>query len=314
MRVCYLGNFGPSHSTENHVALSLESLGHEVVRVQEGCAATTLPGIVENAKPDLFLHTQTYGLAVSSGTKEERWEATQAINGICPTAYFHLDRWWGLQREDQLLSDPEPWTIYHHVFTADGGHDAQWKENGINHHWLPPAVYHGEAFDGTPRSNMRCTVGFVGSWRSYGHPEWEPQRLAMLNLLKQRYGRHFQCFPKGPAIRGKDLNDLYASITVVIGDSCLAGSPIRYWSDRVPETLGRGGFLIHPYVEGIFEVHPNLATWELGDNSRLIDQIEFFLANPENRENMRRVNSQHTRAYNTYRNRMQALLAEVFDA
>ena len=35
MRIVYVGNFGPSFSTESHVALSLESLGHTVVRQQE---------------------------------------------------------------------------------------------------------------------------------------------------------------------------------------------------------------------------------------------------------------------------------------
>ena len=41
-----------------------------------------------------------------------------------------------------------------------------------------------------------------------------------------------------------------ASVDAVVGDSCLVPPTRLYYSDRMPETIGRGGLLIHPYVEG----------------------------------------------------------------
>ena len=35
LRIGYIGNFGPVHSTENHVRQALEGLGHQVVQFQE---------------------------------------------------------------------------------------------------------------------------------------------------------------------------------------------------------------------------------------------------------------------------------------
>lgn len=76
----------------------------------------------------------------------------------------------------------------------------------------------------------------------------------------------------------------------MIGDSCFAGSPkgAYYWSDRIPETLGRGGFLIHPYVDGLgrqFNLLEHdepvtydaghLAVWDAGDWEALGDLIEW---------------------------------------
>lgn len=316
MKVSYLGNFGPTYSTESHVALSLESLGHEVNRIQEGeTPAADVPVYVERFESDLFLHTQTYGLALSSGTKEEREIMVDTLNSICPTAFFHLDLWWGLARQDQLLDEStrEPWTRYHHVFTADGGHPDQWRSIGVNHHWLPPGVVHTEAYDGTPRREFMCDIAFVGSWRGYGHEEHWPTRQAMLRQLERRYSRRFAKFPIRQAIRGTDLTDLYASCKIVVGDSCMAGQIPNYWSDRVPETIGRGGFLVHPYVHGIETIHPYSIYYEAGNWDEMFKVIDIYLEDERTREYARDIAAKDCRENHTYRSRMQELLSVVFD-
>jgi len=35
MKIVFLGNFGVSYSSENHHVKTLESLGHEVIKLQE---------------------------------------------------------------------------------------------------------------------------------------------------------------------------------------------------------------------------------------------------------------------------------------
>ena len=50
-----------------------------------------------------------------------------------------------------------------------------------------------------------------------------------------------------------------------------------YLSDRLPELIGRGGFLLHPYVDGVtdgtvFTDGEHLATWKLGTSTTWIDR------------------------------------------
>lgn len=307
MRISYLGNFEPPHSTENHVARSLEALGHEVTRLQEG-EVPALEVCERSRGHDLFLWTMTQGLAEKSGTREQRALMLADVGRHMTTVGFHLDRWWGLEREH--LVREEPFFRVDRLFTADGGHDERWRELGIRHSWLPPAVYHAEAIDVEP-SHRDLDVVFVGAWRDYGHAGWWPYRHELLVRLRARYGRRFTCWPKNEAVRGLELNALLSSAKVVIGDSCLVGAPARYWSDRVPETMGRGGFLVHPEVEGLREAHPHLPTWQLGNWEQLFALVDYHLAFPDEREELRREQARHTRELHTYRERLKTLLERL---
>lgn len=231
-----------------------------------------------------------------------------------PSAGFHLDRWWGLGRQDQVFR--EPFFRYDYLFTADGGHDPMWEELGINHHWLPPGIYHAEAINGIAHGRYLSDIAFVGSWRSYGHPEWESHRMEMLRVLRQKFGSRFRCWPQHGGIRGKELASLYASTKIVIGDSCLAPNvydqPIeRYWSDRIPETTGRGGFLIHPEVAGLSEIHPSVVTYPLGNNEALVELISRYLSDADQRVQLRNLQAEETRSTNTYRDRIVQMLRDM---
>ena len=114
------------------------------------------------------------------------------------------------------------------------------------------------------------------------------------------------------AVRGQALRDLYASVDIATGDSCFAGSGLaNYWSDRIPETLGRGGFLMHPYVPGIeahFEPGTHFASWNAGDWDQLGEDIDYFLDHPDRREEIRHAGWEHTLAHHTYDVRMNQLV------
>lgn len=66
----------------------------------------------------------------------------------------------------------------------------------------------------------------------------------------------------------------------MIGDSVY--SP-NYWSNRVVETLGRGGFLIHREVEGLSKEYPDLVTYEKDNYEDLKNKIKFYLLNYDKR-------------------------------
>jgi hypothetical protein len=281
--LAYIGNFVPEHSTENHVRQAWINQGHTVIRVQEGDHHEAESLIKNMTAVDFVLWTRTADLAAKWGVRKQ-WEILARARQLGrPTVGFHLDRWWGLNREASVWE--EPFFRCDYVITADGGHQEQFASVGVNHIWMPPAVSLGETEPGEYQERFASDLAFVGSWQGGYHAEWT-HRPQLITWLHQTYRNQIKFWPRQgePGIRGKDLRDLYASVKIIIGDSCLVGGATHYWSDRIPETLGRGGFLIHPYVEGIEEQFgPNgecLITWPIGDWTRLKQHIDHYLNAP----------------------------------
>lgn len=317
--IAYVGNFGPPHSTENHITHALRSLGHNVLPLQENDPATwdhLLAMQTSEQKPDLVLWTRTWHLP-----KMPQQDAINACRDAgVPTVTYHLDRWWGLNREHQVYD--EPFFRCDLVVTADGGHEARWADAGVNHRWAPPAVLGSDTHalpTGAEVATRRVPpVIFVGSHAGY-HAEW-PWRRELIKQLARTYGSRFRAYPRsgGPSIRGAALNELYRASTVVVGDSCLAGGATRYWSDRVPETIGRGGLLIHPRVPGIedeFTDREHLVLVEPESWPAMRDAIEEQLAaEPDQRQWIRDTGRAHVLANHTYEKRMADLLLYMEDA
>jgi hypothetical protein len=309
--VLYVGNYQAPWCTEVHIARDLEALGHTVVRFQEppgGGDHSTLDQI-ENAAMavDLVLWTRTWGLPAEA---TQLWGQLEA-RGI-RTASYHLDLYVGLQREHKVASDPF-WTTGT-VFTPDGDpkSEAWFRRHGINHHYMPPAVVSDECLPGTYRSELDHDVVFVGS--KHYHPEWR-HRPALLAWLEDTYGDRFRRYGGDAQImRGQDLNDLYASAKVVVGDSlCLAGHQ-NYWSDRYYETIGRGGFLIAPRIDGLerhFDDGEHLVLYDFWDFDQLQESIDFYLNQPHERERIAKNGQAHVAAHHTYRVRLQEALAHL---
>lgn len=292
MRVLQIGNFEPPHSTENELYDALNRLaGVNVVQIQEHDLERWLwvCSEIRHRAVDLVLWTSTRSLAAQI---PEKWQyemlRTAAEHGV-PTVGYHLDRWWGLhanRRQEQMFGpdgELRPFFLVQALFTADGGHQQQWGEIGVNHIWMPPGVSERWCYLAEPDPRYDFDVVFVGGWFQYGHTEWT-HREQMINKVHRWYGDRFKCFPERgqPRITMGELNTIYASAKVVVGDSCLVpkadGSPMtHYCSDRVPETLGRGGMLIHPRVEGIDELFGDQWVWTLNDWDELWAGIETLL-------------------------------------
>lgn len=328
MKILYIGNFTQKHCTEVHLAATLRDLGHEVIEHQEGTEGT-IPNDALNSKPDMVLWTRTWRGYVTN----EFLEYCKSIN--LKTVSYHLDLYVGLKREDGLDDDPFWRTDF--VFTPDGDPKSAkvFDIKGINHFYIPPGVYKPECTYGTPRDQFKYDVIFVGGGRTY-HPEDWPYRMKLLNWLEKTYGDRYKKygFPEGPTIRNEELNDLYASAKVVVGDSlCKGFTHENYWSDRVFETTGRGGFIIHPYIKGLedafklggtttksgarfnteqlWSMDTELIVYDFDDFEGLRRRIDYFIANDDVREIIRKKGHERTRRDHTYHQRMIEMLKTV---
>jgi FkbM family methyltransferase len=303
--VPYVGNFRAPHSTENHVREALITLGMNVIPIQEDdTAAWDAKGAVDalaEYDPEFALWTHTYGLAPERGTNwVKHWRERDVT-----TVGYHLDRWIGLERESSL--GHEPFFGQDLLVTADGGHAQAWQDRGMTHVWMPPGVARSEAErEGVFREEFDYDVVFVGSWQNY-HPDDWPYRRQLIERLLDRYPGRFRPFCCN--FRGQDLADLYATARVVVGDSCLAGSPANYWSDRIPETLGRGGFLIHPDVDGLRDWYSpeELTTYPLWDFDALFVEIEKALANEIDRRKVAAAGRARVLSRDLYEHRMESV-------
>lgn len=296
--IAYCGNHSQPWCTEVHVAASLESQGHKVIRLQED--AVSMKDIdAATWGSDLFLWTHTAGFPKFTFDEMNAWLDAKRAIGL-PTASYHLDLFAGLPRGENLATHPFWKTEY--VFTPDGGSPELFKRHNVNHFYLRPGVYDAECVVGTPRKEFEADVVFVGSGSPHGayHPEWGYRR-ELLAFLVKTYGRRFVKHGNPPIhggrsfIRGADLSDLYATARVVVGDTlCLGPEDQReprfthraYWSDRVYETVGRGGYLVHPRIVGLeeeFTDGEHLRFYDYGDFDGLKAIIDAALADDAHR-------------------------------
>ncbi|NNC74978.1 MAG: glycosyltransferase family 1 protein [Acidimicrobiia bacterium] len=312
MRVALIGNFEPEFSTENDLKDAMERLGWNVRAIQSGDLGT-LEDLLYDLRylhdvPDFIVWVRTASLWDKWGTEPQWRLLAEARHRDVPVVGYHLDRWWGLQRQHEVWHEP----FFHCdlLITADGGHDDQWREAGINHVWFPPAVSERWCQPGRFQPELETDIVFCGSWQGGYHREWG-HRAELVAWLQKNYGDRVAFYPKQGqhAVRGLALNDVYWSAKVVVGDSCLVpkvnGSPMtHYCSDRVPETLGRGGILLHPDVDGISDIFP-YETWKLWDWEDLREWIDEAI--DQNPWVNRQALIDHTREHHTYTVRMRQL-------
>ena len=301
MKIAYLGNHVPQHSTESHISATLESMGHQVDRLQENDVDIDM--IVHTAnQANLFLWTRTRGWLRCNGK-----EMLRRIR--VTTASYHLDLYCKISRQLEIPNDP--WWRTDVVFTPDGGSDAFWKEHRINHVYQKAGVFKPECY--IPKVPLITDVVFVGS---YGyHEEW-PYRPRLVDYLRETYGDRFKKYGNPETtVRGDKLNHVYAGAKVVVGDTLCPGfDHPNYWSDRVYETLGRGGFLIHPWIKGMQEefidgVH--LCYYEYGDFKELKRLIDYYVTHDKEREDIRLTGHYHVKENCTYDDRLQTALHKI---
>lgn len=306
LRIGFIGNFIPLHSTENDRKWSFEKLGHIVVPFQEN---QTTDAQLLNALPklDLLIYSHTHDPSyVIHGLREV---FKQAFYKGIPTASVHLDRWAWLKRVEDVGKEATWSTEY--IFMADGSPEAVelYNKYKLNWHFLKAGVVERDCYIAAPElDKFPHEIVFTGS-KGY-HPEY-PERPALIDFLHKTYGTRFGHYGNDGirVVRGNDLNILYSSAKIVIGDSCFGGRP-RYVSDRYYEVRGRGGFLLHPPIEGVDSM--GVAAYNPLDLNDLKKQIDYYLENVGERETMREAGYRWVKENETYTNRSREMLSRIF--
>lgn len=270
MRIVFIGSFKKLWDEEG-AAKSLEYLGHEVERIDEGQFDLSQGKKIFSNRPDFILFAKF---------KSEFYQKKQFLNackGKIKTICWIPDLYFGLGREVKMKQEP----IFKSdlVLTPDGGHDNEFKALGINHKLLRQGIYH-EYCNIHPRVGLETEIVFVGT----ANGEF-PYRQKLCQFLAHKY-KKFEWIGvhDSETIRGEDLNRLYANTKIIVGDS--VHSP-KYWSNRIYETLGRGGFLIHPHIEGLdkeFKYYKDFIPYQYGDFEGLGQKIDYFLEHEDERK------------------------------
>lgn len=304
LRIGFIGNFRVPYTTENDRKWSFEKLGHEVVCFQEN-ETNAVQVMTEIRDLDLLIYSHTHGWEINR--LKEVFQAYKS-EGI-PTASVHLDRWAWLDRQRDIGQEATWFTEYQ--FMADFSPEAikLYNDHNLKAYYLRPGVVERDCYIAAPdHVKYPHEIVFVGS-KGY-HPEYQ-FRPQLIDFLQKTYGSRFGHYGNDgiAVVRGHDLNVLYASAKIAVGDSCFGGRPF-YVSDRYYETRGRGGFLIHPYVEGVD--YNGVPRYDANDLSSLKNKIDLYLNENEARERERLEGFNWVKEHETYTNRAQEMLEIIF--
>lgn len=313
-RITFLGNFEVPYSSENHHAASLESLGHTVIKLQERKVKAKVI-YAEALDSDLFVWVHTHGWQTPGSIDMVDVLHELKKHGI-PTMTYHLDLWFGINRQKDLENDGFYKSIGH-FFTVDKLM-ADWfnKNTKVKGHFMPPGVYDKECYI-HPDKNKKYydyDVIFVGSKRYHHEYPFRPQ---LIDFLKKTYKDRF-CHVGGDGdtgtVRGDALNRIYARSKVAVGDTLNLNFNYPYYtSDRLFESTGRGGFTIYPKILGLdqYFTDDEIVWYEHGNLDDLKNKIDYYLKHEDEREVIRIRGHERTKREHTYVHRWELILKEL---
>jgi len=304
MTVLYIGDFTDSFSTENYIVHGLRSLGCTVYCAPERHVpnAKVVLGAALQYKVDFVLFSKGRFSGSDEVVALLRSQGIITVGWVFDLFFDHPSSF----GRRQMTSNSFEADI---CCMTDGGHLDKWQQLGVNYRLLRQGIHEPEAHYGTPEEAPHPSIVFIGT-ASY------PERGKMIDHLHAVFGNEFRHYGRGGTareIRGQALNNVLASAKIVVGDS--VPSP-HYWSNRIYEVLGRGGFLLHPQVEGLdteFTDGVHYSGYIFGDLNDLDQKIRYYLKHEDEREKIRRAGHEHCKAHYTYTHRCKQLLTYVSD-
>lgn len=293
MKFAYVGNFDRLSVGEPEIARALESLGHLVIKVDTR-NATIKQLQAAASQADVLLYAK-FGVPIPQD------EVAQFLTSLeIPKVCWVFDLFWGLPHREVMVRGIQ-YTGADLFLSTDGGNDDKFESIGIHNILLRQGIDETE-LGRVSTDKQNYPIAFIGSLNK----SW-PYRQKLLALLNKRYPRQFAHHGKDGSIRHRDLSEFVSSVEIVVGDS--VRSP-RYWSNRVYEIIGRGGFFIHQDVEGLseeFKPYKHFVPYTHGNFASLYEIIDYYLGHNLDREKIALAGMEHCKKY-TYTERVKQLL------
>ena len=291
MKIGYLGNFNPfAYSTEKLIKEAFEELGHEVICFDE--RSVNAPSILRQVKLE--------GIDLFFFHKGTRWgfQLEQLIALLlkltCKKAFWYFDPIHNIPEREMFMEAVIP--LVDRGFLTNGTWIKQHTYKNLT--WLLQGCKKEPL--GKYRKEYDYDVVFIGS--PYG------VREIFVNGLKKKYGDRFKVFSD---VFGRDFNDLCASVKVIVSPKFPSND--WFWSNRVYKVLGAGGFLIHPYCEGLKEHFVSGKEYETyQDQEELFMKIDYYLKNSEERKSIQKAGYLRAIKDHTYTLRIKQLLKDLY--
>lgn len=291
MKIIYLGNFeNPfSDTTEKHIKYALEEEGHEVITIDENDFSTEK--ILSIESPDLFLFHKG-----GFPDRVDLPDLVELLNRLaCKKAYWYFDK---VYQDRVVWAESITPFVDYAVLT-----DESWvrTRNYKNTHILRQGISTQDNELGKKADTVNEIV-FTGS--IYG------ERALFVKALKELYGPRFRVVNDA---FGRRLYDLAASTKVFVAPKYPQDN--FYWSNRIYQILGSGGFLIHPKLDGLadegFIDGENIVLYRNGRELR--EKIDYYLEHDDEREKIRKAGHKHVTENYTYSKRVKDFLDIIND-
>ncbi len=296
---------------EGAVTYALRQLGHHVDCVHE------LRRHRSTEQEALLRTSSRYDLCLFF-----KWATVSEIAAVkCPRAFWFFDMVRPIDGDSTLVSrgaHRQKWMddVMEHCtlgFCTDGDWAAYWNSTphlvrqGRIHHLMQGADERYVGF-GTPMETdpPLPEILFTGM-TNHGQ-----KRADHVAHLKDWYGARFWILGDGGTRHrkhGRSLADVFASVKIVVAPD--GPNTDLYWSNRVYLTTGLGGFLLHPYCEGLRAQYPDRELLMYRGWDHLDSLIQTYLDDAAGREYFRAMGTQATTSRHLYRHRCEELIRIV---
>ena len=287
MQIIYIGQF-KVHSTEAYTAYAFRELGHTVYKLPLDFGTSELSDLLREKRIDFVLFAKPSKIPNIKYVIDEC--KIHNVKSICWMYDLYFDLPSGFSRKpSDLLAGQD-------ILVTTTPTD--YWDNKIKHLVVRQGIHEPEYF--MVKDYYDKDVRFIGSM--YG--DYRPKLKKFLESMPEY---PFEWVGLSDEYRGIELNKLLGRTKIIIGDSV----PFpKYWSNRLYEVVGRGGFLIMPDIEGIKEEIPSLVTYKYGDFDDLKEKIKYYIEHDQEREELRMICHKEMKAL-TYKNRVKYFLKNI---
>jgi spore maturation protein CgeB len=280
MKLVLIGKFNEVYHEEGK-ARGFQELGCEVYRFEERTFDASDREIIANKiKPDAIIYTKlsfkdplgTILYFKKYNIKLISWYPDYCNVGEWENSAFNIKN---IKKCPMSKSDL--------VLIPDSTNKDRWASLGINQQLMRQAISKEFCYVSPPKEEWESDIIFIGSLVNNSLYNY---RYKLVDFLNKNYGSKFLHLGSNNPyqIRNSELNTLISSTKIVICDSVFAKG---YWSNRIYESMGRGGFCLHSYTEGLendFIIGEHLDTYKHDNYIDLKQKIDYYLNNSKLRK------------------------------